>query len=551
MITVSYRISGGDFDSAGIATRMLKEQLARIGVGAQAMRRAMIASYEAEMNVVIHARTGTLWARVDEKKLDLEVADEGPGIPDVELALKEGWSTAPSRAREMGFGAGMGLPNIRRNSDFFDIETRVGKGTRIRSTILLAPTGAAGVLDPSEPWPQMLSVERALCRSCMRCIFACPTAALRVRVDGPVVRNELCIGCTACMTTCARSVYGLVGTDPSPGVLPALPSDAVLVVPRGFLSGFPVADSPLRVTAALRQIGFAEVRLLDEWDQALCAAARERADSADGPRPLIPPFCPAVVALVESRFPSLIPHLGPWLSPVEAAGEEFPLRPVVIVASCPAQLFVSRHASLTGRLTMMAPARLAELVRPLLTAGASPAASAETGDARMTHEIPAPASGELAVSGIRHVLTVLAEVESGALPDVSLLELALCEKGCSGSPLLGADPYLSLHRWQQGRPAPAGGRSDAVAVPRRRPSVQRPGVRLDPDMGKAIRKLTQIDTMTRSLPGRDCGACGAPTCAAFAEDVVMGWAAGSCPHAAGSGEKRAAGSGKRSTEETL
>ena len=74
MITMSYRISGGDFDTAGLATRRLKEQLARIGVGAAAMRRAMIASYEAEMNVVIHARIGTLWARLDSGKLDLEIA---------------------------------------------------------------------------------------------------------------------------------------------------------------------------------------------------------------------------------------------------------------------------------------------------------------------------------------------------------------------------------------------------------------------------------------------------------------------------------------------
>src|SRR5208283_508600 len=137
MINVRYRISGGDFDTAGLATRRLKEHLAGAGVGAAVMRRAMIASYEAEMNVVIHARTGTLWARLGSEKLDLEVVDEGPGIPGVELALREGWSTASDKAREMGFGAGMGLPNIRRNSDQFGIETLLGKGTRICSTILL------------------------------------------------------------------------------------------------------------------------------------------------------------------------------------------------------------------------------------------------------------------------------------------------------------------------------------------------------------------------------------------------------------------------------
>jgi serine/threonine-protein kinase RsbT len=544
MITVSYPISGGDFDSAGIATRMLKEQLARIGVGPQAMRRAMIASYEAEMNVVIHARVGTLWARVDRDKLDLEVADEGPGIPDVELALKEGWSTASSQARQMGFGAGMGLPNIRRNSDFFDIETRIGRGTRIRSTILLAAPAEAS--DRAEPWPQMLSVEGGRCRSCMRCILACPTAALRVHAGGPSIRNELCIGCTACIAACERSAYGLPDADATGGGIPA---DGVLVVPRGFLSGFPMTDSPLRVMAALRQIGFAEVRLLDEWEQALRASARVRAQSAAGPRPLIPPFCPAVVTLVESRFPSLIPHLGPWLSPVEACGEEFPLRPVTIIASCPAQMALSRGASLTGRLTAVSPGWVSRLIRPLLAAGGSRAEAPESAEANAVHAVSAVVAGELAVSGIRHVLTALAEAEAGALGDVSILDLTLCETGCNGSPLLCADPYLSLHRWERAGRLPGPGRPEAAAVPRRRPSAPRPGVRLDPDMGEAIRKLTLIDEMTRSLPGRDCGACGAPTCAAFAEDVVMGRAEERCPHAAAGGGKRAAGSGEKLMEE--
>jgi len=89
----------------------------------------------AETNVVVHARTGVLWARLDDAARDLQVADEGPPIPDVSLALREGWSTASSRASAMRFGAGMGLSNIRRNSDRFEIETRVGRGTRIRSTL--------------------------------------------------------------------------------------------------------------------------------------------------------------------------------------------------------------------------------------------------------------------------------------------------------------------------------------------------------------------------------------------------------------------------------
>jgi anti-sigma regulatory factor (Ser/Thr protein kinase)/NAD-dependent dihydropyrimidine dehydrogenase PreA subunit len=529
MITLSYRILGGDFDSAGLATRKLKEQLSKIGVGAPVMRRAMIASYEAEMNVVIHARTGTLWARLDEEKLDLEVADEGPGIPDVRLALQEGWSTASSQARQMGFGAGLGLPNIRKNSDLFEIETRVGRGTRIRSTILLGTRNDGDASPPTVP--AFLSLDHERCRACLRCIFACPTAALRVHGSRPAVLPELCVGCTACAAECADEVFGIDSADRgaalrgSGAALPPVPPDAVLVLPRGFLAGFPVDGSPPRVLAALQEAGFQDVRLVEEWEQALRREARARADSGSGPLPLIPPFCPAVVALVESRFPSLIPHLGPGLSPLEAAGEEFPLRPVFLVAACGAQYSAAGRTSLTDRLTVLTPARLAGALLPGLARrpAAAPTASASAGGE------PAPDPRELAATGIRHVMRVLLEAEAGALDGATLLDLSLCDGGCAGSPLLCADPFLALHRWQRAPISAA--HSDAAAVPRQKPYAQRHGVRLDRDMGEAIRRLGRIDELARTLPGRDCGACGAPSCAAFAEDVVMGRAeADGCPH---------------------
>ncbi len=211
MTSLSCRITGGDFDSAGIATRKLKEHLARLGVDAAVMRRAMIASYEAEMNVVIHASTGTLWARVDSERLDLEIADEGPGIPNVELALREGWSTASAKAREMGFGAGLGLPNIKRNSDRFEIETRVGRGTRIRSSISLR-TGAV-VRGQAEPEPIPLTTNAAACTSCLRCLFACPTAALRVRERGPSALEGRCIGCGECARACSHGGFALADSS--------------------------------------------------------------------------------------------------------------------------------------------------------------------------------------------------------------------------------------------------------------------------------------------------------------------------------------------------
>jgi anti-sigma regulatory factor (Ser/Thr protein kinase)/NAD-dependent dihydropyrimidine dehydrogenase PreA subunit len=528
MITMSCRISGGDFDTAGLATRRLKEQLARVGVGATVMRRAMIAAYEAEMNVVIHARTGTLWARLDNGKLDLEVADEGPGIPDVELALRVGWSTASQKAREMGFGAGMGLPNIRRNSDFFDIETRVGKGTRIRSTILLAESEECAVAADSSCSP-MPAVTAQHCRRCLRCISSCPAGAIRVHAGGPVVIPALCVGCAACIRECASGVYGIAdGVD-----LQVPDAEAVLVVPRGFLSGIPVG-SPDHVLAALGSFGFAEIRVLEEWTAALRAEARAAASAGTAPLPLIPPVCPAVASLVESRFPSLIPHLGPWLSPIEAAGEEFPLRPVYLVAACPAQYAAVQGESLTGRLTVLGTERISPaVIRRVLSRQA-----AEARELRMPRGEPARGAEELAVTGVRHVMKALAAAETGSLPGVSILDLSLCDQGCAGSPLVSADPFLSAHRWRQwetGR-ATAVQESDAAAVRRTRPWRQRAGVRLDPDMGTAIRTLGRIDELARTLPGRDCGVCGAPSCSLFAEDVVTGRAdPAGCPFGALSG----------------
>jgi anti-sigma regulatory factor (Ser/Thr protein kinase) len=137
VISNSFPIAGGDFVAAGSASRALKEQLKRIGVDGQIMRRIMIAAYEAEMNVVIHACRGNLWVKFDHDLFNMEVIDQGPGIPNLALAMKPGYSTASAEARQLGFGAGMGLPNIKKASDVFEVNSREGQGTRVRSTIYL------------------------------------------------------------------------------------------------------------------------------------------------------------------------------------------------------------------------------------------------------------------------------------------------------------------------------------------------------------------------------------------------------------------------------
>ena len=142
---VSFDIESNDFRRAGAASRAIKEHLKRIGADAEAIRRTMIAAYEAEMNVVIHSVGGRLEASLTDSRIDVNVVDKGPGIPDVDLAMIEGYSTASAEARALGFGAGMGLPNIKRSSDRLRVTSRVGEGTRVSFTVYLSPevTGAA------------------------------------------------------------------------------------------------------------------------------------------------------------------------------------------------------------------------------------------------------------------------------------------------------------------------------------------------------------------------------------------------------------------------
>lgn len=129
-------VAGRDFIAAGEAAARIKRVLQQIGMDPETIRRVAIVAYEAEMNIVIHARCGTLTALISPGRIDIIAADEGPGIADIALAMQEGYSTAPDDIRELGFGAGMGLPNIEKNSDQLSIHSTVGVGTVVRATIL-------------------------------------------------------------------------------------------------------------------------------------------------------------------------------------------------------------------------------------------------------------------------------------------------------------------------------------------------------------------------------------------------------------------------------
>lgn len=130
-LVFKFTVDGDDFTSAGQASVQIKKNLRELGISAEVIRRVSIAMYEGEINMVIHAGGGIAVVKVNEDYIDIILEDNGPGIADIEQAMREGFSTAPDQIRSLGFGAGMGLPNMKRYTDSMQIFSEVGVGTRV------------------------------------------------------------------------------------------------------------------------------------------------------------------------------------------------------------------------------------------------------------------------------------------------------------------------------------------------------------------------------------------------------------------------------------
>lgn len=507
MTTGSHEIRGGDYVHGGSASSSLKESLKKIGVEPADIRRAMIAAYEAEMNVVIHAHNGRMHYVIEDGRLEVEVIDEGPGIPDIDQAMQEGFSTAPPEARDFGFGAGMGLPNIKKNTDRLAIESLVGQGTQVRFTVFLRSQGETGASRTA------LKIISQACTGCLNCLRVCPTGALRVRNNRPIVLEHLCINCPACVQACTTGALRMATTESEPKAR----KGACLVVSDSFLTQFGPGISTQQVIKVLSEMGFSELHILEEWKKALRKACILYARENTRLRPVISPLCVAVVNLIQTRFPSLLPHLAPFLSPVEAVRSELGSRALVLSVTCPCQYAAALASASCKDIDVVSVVGLrGAVMRRLATLPREPQHAVED---KPIQAAPADSPSLLEVSGIRHVLRVLEEVENGLLGDVDVLEPCSCDQGCFGSPLFPEDAFVSRHRLAQGHVP-----QDplAKAVERTTPLTARPGMRLDADMSQAIDKLARIDALHKALPGTNCGLCGAPSCLAFAEDVVMG-----------------------------
>ncbi len=136
-LVFNYKVSGDDFTRAGEASSSIKNKLKMLGVDSTAIRKVAIAMYEGEINMVIHANGGEITVTITDEDITMVLADVGPGIADISKALKEGYSTAPEEVRALGFGAGMGLPNMKKSADEFQIETELGVGTTVTMKVYI------------------------------------------------------------------------------------------------------------------------------------------------------------------------------------------------------------------------------------------------------------------------------------------------------------------------------------------------------------------------------------------------------------------------------
>ena len=137
MLTLRYEVPGDDFTRAGEASSDVKRKLKQLGYNPEAIRKVAIAMYEGEINMVIHGGGGQIEVVIGPEDISMSLCDHGPGIKDINLAMQEGWSTAPESVRNLGFGAGMGLPNMKKYSDEMEILSEVGVGTTVNMKVYI------------------------------------------------------------------------------------------------------------------------------------------------------------------------------------------------------------------------------------------------------------------------------------------------------------------------------------------------------------------------------------------------------------------------------
>lgn len=385
----------------------------------------------------------------------------------------------------------------------------------------------------------------------MTCMRVCPTEAIRVVGGTASLLSDRCIDCGECMAVCkTRAITPLTDsfTDFSHfHFTVALPSPALY-------SQFGRGVTPETVLAALREVGFDDVADLTAVCAESTAALRAFLDRHRGHRPIISPFCPTVLRLIQVKYPDLVELVAPIESPKELVAQEVKARKAkelgvpeseigaIYLTPCPGKMLDVRHPTRRERSAVDGAIAISHLYGSLLTplsrlAADPPPLSQDVAPSGLAWVVLGGQAGHLgldrvmAVGGLDNVMRILDDIEDGRLRDVDYIECRSCRDGCVGGSLTVENPYEArskmawlLKRYEEagigaGIPESVADLSRYLVHGRLSASPLRP---LDQDVSAAIRKMKQKEEVYAGLPGINCGACGAPSCMAFAEDVVVG-----------------------------
>lgn len=405
-----------------------------------------------------------------------------------------------------------------------------------------------------EPFPYYHSVmlERDKCKGCTTCLKHCPTEAIRVYRGSAHIIKERCIDCGACIKRCPYHAKVAV-TDPLTRI-----NDYKIKValPAPTLYGqFKGLKDIGRLLDALIAIGFDDVYEVARGAEYVSKeiAQRVAGRKVHNGMPLISSACPAIVRLIQVRFPELLDNVVDVISPMEAAAiaarkrvcANMSARPedvgIFFLTPCPAKMTEVRapqsirKSNVDGVISIMevygklnAEIKTARHFPNLQHAGAYGVAWAQTGGEMMAVGV----ENSLAVDGIENVIQVLESIENGDLADLDYFEGLACVGGCLGGPLTFENTYVAknrLRRLTERLPkiqAPEGEERELSAEELHTQMLfqPNPAMKLDDDFYVALQKMERIEQILADLPGLDCGSCGSPSCRALAEDVVLGYA---------------------------
>ena len=400
-----------------------------------------------------------------------------------------------------------------------------------------------------------VTLDKDKCVGCTNCLKRCPTEAIRVRGGRARIIDERCIDCGECIRVCEHHAK-IANTNPL-SAINGFPYKIALPAPSLY-GQFKNLRSINDVIEGLKMMGFDAVYEVARGADIVSVAVMERMKEPDCPRPLISSSCPAVVRLIQTRFPERIDHIVDVRSPMEVAASqarsEFARAKGVdpkdigcfFITPCAAKMTAIRKplghekSAVDGAISFLEVYGLlsGQIKKAKKPDGAAQprATSFGIGWARTGGEAGAVQQEEsLAVDGIDNVIRVLEEIEDNRLPGLRFFEGMACFGGCIGGPLSFENPFIARNRIRKLVLSLPKVRPEDVVPPEElrglaeeiyfdKPLEPVKVMQLGKDVREALQNMERVEELSKKLPGLDCGSCGSPSCQALAEDIVLGYA---------------------------